>query len=384
MSSISFSSEDDTVLSVESDGKYTAKKYGRTKISVDITYVSGMTGNTLYTYDQCTISFEAVVYPDMSGVKLSKSEAVICFDKNYSGFWYFSDENEGAKIKIKSSYIFDENDEMTDFYVDSSNEDINVYAELKDNVITLRTYNPGKTNVTIHLNGVEYKIKLKAYGLLMNTDSVLLSKGSTKQLKLKGAKLSGIKWSSTDKSVAKVNKNGLVRAKKSGVAVITARIGGTTFGSVVNVTTPEKISVIKKARKIAENGVYDQGKRMIEGYYDCSSLVWKAYKTIGLNLGASGYAPVAADEAKYLDNTNKRVGKFSEKTVQGLKMQPGDLVFFEGFDNNRYLNIYHVEMFTGYYYAGMYNGKPYVLCTWANRNDGYAGGGGLDAIVCRP
>lgn len=62
--------------------------------------------------------------------------------------------------------------------------------------------------------------------------TVMLKK--TKQLSLSGI-TEGIKWSSSDKSVAKVSKTGLVTAKKIGRAVITAKYDGKEYTSEVEV-----------------------------------------------------------------------------------------------------------------------------------------------------
>ncbi len=55
----------------------------------------------------------------------------------------------------------------------------------------------------------------------LNTKKVVLKRGDRKNLKLKNA--SGkITWKSSKKSVASVNKKGVVKAKKAGTAIITA------------------------------------------------------------------------------------------------------------------------------------------------------------------
>ena len=113
---------------------------------------------------------------------------------------------------------------------------------------------------------------------------------------------------------------------------------------------------------------------MLKGYYDCSSLVWRAYAKYGYRFGVTGYAPTAAGEAQYLANRNKLLkGGFSQKNAQTLKFKAGDLMFKTGASNGRYKGIYHVEMIIGYeFYGWDQNNKPVLLVKWA---DGYYGYG---------
>ena len=58
----------------------------------------------------------------------------------------------------------------------------------------------------------------------LNSKKITLSVGQSKKLKVFNTNGKNIKWSSSKKSVASVNKNGLVKAKKAGKAVITASV----------------------------------------------------------------------------------------------------------------------------------------------------------------
>lgn len=71
--------------------------------------------------------------------------------------------------------------------------------------------------------------------------------------------------------------------------------------------------------------------------FDCSSLAYRAYKAIGVNISNNG-AYSAAEECHAMMN--------AEKTVSG-DLKPGDLIFYGGSDNGRYMGIYHVAIYVG-------------------------------------
>lgn len=72
--------------------------------------------------------------------------------------------------------------------------------------------------------------------LSLNKSAVEMEIDSSVKLKVKGIK-ADVKWSSKDKSVAKVDKNGKVTAKKAGKTVISARVYGKTLKCRVKVVT---------------------------------------------------------------------------------------------------------------------------------------------------
>ena len=79
---------------------------------------------------------------------------------------------------------------------------------------------------------------------------------------------------------------------------------------------------------------YDQDKRMQEGYYDCSSLVYRLYKEVGIEL------PTVADtQGKYCFENAMLVNK------EDLK--PGDLIFYSYEENGCFRNISHVVIYVG-------------------------------------
>lgn len=73
----------------------------------------------------------------------------------------------------------------------------------------------------------------------LSSKKVTLCVGDKTTLRLTGAKAKKVKWSSSNKKVATVNRKGIVTAKKAGKAVITAKYGKKKYRA--------KITVVKAA-----------------------------------------------------------------------------------------------------------------------------------------
>lgn len=260
----------------------------------------------------------------------------------------------------------------------SSNSLMEMNCTLENNVLQISTYSPGDTILTVTINGKTFTISVSVSRLEITKRSYVTKKGKKLQLRVKGTGEKPV-WSSSNSRVAKVSKNGTVRFRRNGNAVITADFNGKRLGCAVSVISAKLLKVVRRAKKIGSTWKYSQPKRMQKGYYDCSSLVWKSYSLIGKTFGMRHYAPVAANLAKWCKNHGKVLAKSYTRTqIQKMKFRPGDLMFETGQDNQRYKGIYHVEMFTGYavaYYDE--TGSPVLSELWAARPEGYYGGGGL-------
>lgn len=81
---------------------------------------------------------------------------------------------------------------------------------------------------------------------------------------------------------------------------------------------------------------YSQSMRDQEGWYDCSSLVYRCYAEAGITY-LNG--KTAADEAQYLVEHGM--------TVSASELQPGDIIFYSYESNGRYRNISHVAIYIG-------------------------------------
>ena len=90
---------------------------------------------------------------------------------------------------------------------------------------------------------------------------------------------------------------------------------------------------------------YSQALRTSGSAYDCSSLAFYAWQAAGVDLSfGTGYPPTAAAMASMLYSNGTVV---SSTTASSESLQPGDLIFYGGHNNGRYLGIYHVAVYLG-------------------------------------
>ena len=355
----SISTSNSEILQVNADGSFTALAPGEATV-----YIQGTYGTyNMYFSGRCDVT----VLVDMTNVTLEKA----AIKGIYSGYNYYETsvalQNVPAGITLSEANV--------NFSAQSSNASVSVNAALENNQIKLTFYNAGKTTLTFTINGKEFKLEADIQNVTISKQGVVEAKGKKITLKIKGTSDKPV-WSSSNPKVAKVSKKGIVSCKRKGNAVITATFGDAKVGCAVSVVSTKKVKAIRYAKMIGTKWKYSQPKRMQKGYYDCSSLVWKAYCKMGVKIGGN-YAPVAADLAKWCKAHGKKITKsYTRNHIQKMKLNPGDLMFETGANNGRYLGIYHVEMFTGYV-VGYYdnNGKPVLYETWGARPDGCYGGG---------
>ncbi len=184
---------------------------------------------------------------------------------------------------------------------------------------------------------------------LAGKSTLALYKGESTTLKLSGASADAFSWSSTDKKVATVTNAGKVTAKGYGAATIQAKSGDTVLEYPVRVAQKKAIQALRYCED-HYGANYSQDKRMDNGYYDCSSFVFRAYKDAGFTLGdSSSWAPTAAGEAQWCENNGYMIyyGNFDDKAKSILL--PGDLIFRcdSSEANGRYKGIDHVDIYEG-------------------------------------
>lgn len=315
------------------------------------------------------------ITPDLSDVTLENTSQTVYMTNE----WY----SPKFTFRLISDLELNDYDSEINVTYEASNPDISVYGSIENNVISITMDKTGSTSVTITINEKQFTVHLKAILVSITKNSLLMSGKQTKQLKIKGIK-KGIRWSSSNPKIVKVSSTGKVKAKKNGNAVIKAKIGDISLGCAVSVVSKNRQKAIKLGIKIGKNGTYSQERRMEKNYYDCSSLVWRAYRSNGNNFGNASYAPVAADQGKWCAKHKRLVkGGLSDKNIRNMKLNAGDLLFETGGNNSRYRGIYHVEMISGYICYGFdSNEKPILGITWANRPVDYYWHGGQ--MVGRP
>lgn len=89
---------------------------------------------------------------------------------------------------------------------------------------------------------------------------------------------------------------------------------------------------------------YSQENRTSGSAYDCSSLAYYAWDNAGTDISyGTRYPPTAAEGARMLNEKGK--------TLDTTDLEPGDLVYYGGSSNGRYMGIYHVAIYIGDGYA---------------------------------
>ena len=369
---------DSECIAVDAYGNFEARALGRERIEVTGWDSEG------------TEVFSAVVFfenqVDMEPVKLQKTTLSGYLFPTYIYGDHISYDQTEFDIKVNSPTVLSEDLPGIDLSCKTGAKDVWAYASLSDNLLHLTIYAQkkctAKLTVTIAEKKFELTITLKP--VKISASSVLMERGKTKQLRLVGYS-GAVTWSSSDPAAAQVSKSGVVKGKKIGNAVITATAGGHKIGCAVSVTSAKLKKVCQRAAYIGTNWKYDQNKRTLSGYYDCSSLVWKAYKEYaGINFGSSSYTGTTVTESAWCrDHKCLIKGGYTQKRVDKMLLQPGDLVFKSQDGAKPFETTYHVEMFTGYTCIGYDNkGKPTVIPLWAARDAGY---GAMDgSLLARP
>lgn len=356
--------EDPSVITVDEAGNYQVLAAGESRVTVNGYNIEGTEVFIGY------YTFYAI--GDVSAVTFDKSTVDIYMFMNGNSWWSYYDA-EPVYVKLLNA------PDLTyhTFEYAAENADMGVYCNLNEEEKTLEisASREGTTALTVTLNGKMFTIRLTARKVSINQTSSIIAKKKTTTLRVDGYP-GKVVWKTTNKKNVTVNKKGQVKGKKVGNAVVYTEIGNHKIGCAVSVVTPKMKKVIQRAKNIVKTSKYSQANRMSDKYYDCSSLVWKSYKTMGKYFGNPNYAPVAADIGRWCAGHKKTIkGGCSEKNVSSMKLRPGDLLFKTGEKNGRYKGIYHVEMFVGYQCDGFNGDKPVLGTLWAARSENYGGSG---------
>lgn len=228
---------------------------------------------------------------------------------------------------------------------------------------TLRPKKKGTATIEVTVDQKTLKCKVYVSNPKLKKTYEILTPGARTTFAVSGlTKKSSLTYTSGDKSVATVSKKGVVTAKRSGKTWIVVKADGQVYICLVEIVPPAVYNARNTAYSIMYSSTYSQARRMSPGFYDCSSLVFRAYgKDVGLLGGSASWAPTAAAMAAHLGNTGKVI---AYGPVDVSVLLPGDLIFYGNSGNGRYLGINHVSM---YYGNGNRLEKP--LCKYYQRSN---------------
>ena len=84
---------------------------------------------------------------------------------------------------------------------------------------------------------------------------------------------------------------------------------------------------------------YDQNRRWEEGFYDCSSFIWRILQSAGIDLSKICSGSTAAEECRGMVNAGM--------VISPSDIRQGDIIFYSGEVNGRYRNVTHVAIYAG-------------------------------------
>ena len=314
ISSVSWVSSHPEIASVRPDkGIVTGKKIGTAEITANVTYE-----------DKTTAVFPTTV--KVSNPRITPSYTVLSLGQT-------------SKIKLTGTTPYS----SVTWKVKKSS-----LASIQEDGTVTAGSTAGKTTIIAKVDGKTLQHSLIITNPQLKSSSKLLAAGKKTKFPLQGASSkSRITYKSTKKSVAKVNKSDVITGRSAGNADIIATVDGVSLTFHVTVASQRALQACKTGYSIINSSTYSQARRMTQGYYDCSSLVFRAYGCdTGLLGGIPSWAPTAASMASHMASTGKVIAWHG---IDSSKLLPGDLIFYRmrRGSNGRYRNIYHVSMYYG-------------------------------------
>ena len=159
--------------------------------------------------------------------------------KRYKGQYYIS---SGTSSNMNVARVYNNKLDITDYH-NSKNTNYKTVKDVcqgsgykyTDYVLSSGAY---RKNVAAYQNIKEINFsKIKSSPAKLNTTNLKMTIWDTKQLKVVGGSSTSVKWTSSNKSVVTVGqKNGVVYARKTGKATITARVSGKKLTCKVTVS----------------------------------------------------------------------------------------------------------------------------------------------------
>lgn len=379
-----YESDDPSILTVDNNGVYTANSPGITTVSISVYSNENNTGDSsaYYNYNPYassrttifTATIDFTVNIDMTNVTLSTTDV---YGYMYPQYYYNakpSYSNASAQILINSNVTIEETYDNSFSYL-CSKPSLDIHAYLENNTILIEqnSNTPGTATITFTIYGKTFIVNYTSQKVDISSQSCLLVNKKKTQLTVSGYEGTVI-WKSSNPKIATVNSNGVVKGKQIGNVIITAKAGDQYLGCAVSVTTAKIKKVAERATYIGTHWKYSPALRTKKGYYDCSSLVWKAYKEKAkVTFGSPSYPGVALTEAKWCKAHGKMIkGGMTYRKIEKMTVNPGDLLFKSTNMKKKYADIYHVEMFTGYFcHFVRSDGTAYYSPMWAARGTSY-------------
>lgn len=223
--------DDSELITMDANGTFTVKAKGEENIFV---YGHDENAEDIF-YAKITL----IIHPDMSGVTLKKSSITTYLPRSYRDTKNTYYKRADINIPVNSTELLDEYERHTSFQYTSSldgTDDVWVSAELRNNTIELsiEATKNCKMKITFTIEGKTFVIPVKAKVVELSSYGCLLEKGHTQKLRVKGCS-EKIVWKSFDSKIASVSKNGVVKGKKIGNVLISAKLGDQYVGCVVSV-----------------------------------------------------------------------------------------------------------------------------------------------------
>lgn len=358
---ISWTSSDPTVAKVSSKGKVTPLKVGDATITLA---VQAREPQIIEPRKEEEEDEEDDYYDDWDDYYEEEDEEEEEQEEQEvdDGIEYYTCEVHvsNPKLKVKSQNLAIECSDTIPI------EGLSIYSNIessssKPDIVSVDTnylwaQQKGSATITLKVDGVKLYYKVYVTNPTIKEALLPLEKGKMKKLHLEGTNKKSVpKFKSMNRKIALVSQKGTVKGVRGGSTSITVEVDKKEFNIPVVISNQRVVKALDFGTK-AIGSPYSQEKRMSEGYFDCSSLAWRAYHAGGVNFGASGWAPTAADLAKYCVEHKKAI---SYEALDAKDLKPGDLLFFAKGNNGRYKNIYHVAMYAGVREYTSWDGSTY-------------------------
>lgn len=245
-----------------------------------------------------------------------------------------------------SSWYFSNKPEKT--YYSNSKCSIDVYPDEEMGCLQLSISAKNKKSaqkITLTVDGKVLTFKVVFSNPKLNKQVMVVKKGKKLNMPVKELqKDSVVTCQMADDAIASVTKDGKVKGDKIGTTWMNVDVDGKTFSVLVVVQTGKMYKVVKYAADQIGVAKYSQEKRMQKGYYDCSSLVWRAYKAAGLNIGKTTWALNSNGFANYYYKKGKHyIGK---NLKSNKKLKCGDIIIRGKYKKGK-AQTYHAELYIG-------------------------------------